>query len=184
MSYDNGFPMETYSDIDQWQEHYTPQQGSFEAGPEILPDGQVYDFEITKAELTKSEKKQETIFKLHVKVISGQYAGVSFARPTWFKAQEALDSLGGDFVLLGLDANLWGKRGKSWSAELIQACPLLVGKRFRGERKNGKPKEEGKPGFPNLYIKSQLSANGPPPPSSPVSPFAGAPAGADGKPLF
>lgn len=183
MSFDNGFPDNNdFSDIDQWQEHYEVNQGDFEPDPSVLPEG-TYDFEIVSAKLEKTNKTQETLFKLGLRVTSGQSAGVTFVRPNFFRSQDNLDRLGGDLVTLGLDAQAWGKRGKSWSAELLAACPSLVGKRFRGQRKNGKPGADGKV-FYNLYIQSLLAANGPPPASAPASPFTAAPQDAQGAPIF
>src|SRR5579871_4659634 len=107
--------VQDFSDIDRWSQQYTPHQGGFEPGPEVLPEG-LYDFEITGATLKKTDKTSETIFELGVRVLGGPCAGIGFQRPSFFRSQENLDRLGGDMVLLGLDANQWGKRGKPWSA--------------------------------------------------------------------
>lgn len=149
-----------YSDIDRWQEQFTPQEG-FLPGPESLDEGS-YDFLIENAELSKT-KNGGSIFRLTLKVLSGPRAGMRLERPTWFEKQESVDSLGGDMVTLGMGAN-WGRRGKPLSQELRDTVPQLRGVKFAGTRKNGKVKNPGQPGFPNLYINARIADVGAMPP--------------------
>jgi hypothetical protein len=143
-----------FEDIDNLARDYAPKR-TFLPGPEVLPEG-LYDFEITSAQLTKSGTPPETIFRLELRVLSGSHRGAALERPTWFRRQESLDYLGGDLCTLGLDADLWGKRGKPWSQELRDACPKLVGVRFAGQRRDSGEDRNGNP-YKNLNILARIS---------------------------
>jgi len=163
--YDNDF-----SDIDRWQKDYRPTPAQ-RPGPEALPQG-AYDFQIVAAELAKVGNPPETIFRLALCVIGGSHDGLVIDRPTFFRRQESLDYLGGDLMSLGVtEASSWGKGDQPISQLLRDACQRVVGLRCRGVRKDGKP-QNGKPGFPNLYITGLLA-------DSPMPPGAGAGVGDD-----
>jgi hypothetical protein len=153
-----------FEDIDNLAGSYAPKR-TFLPGPEVLPEG-LYDFEITSANLTKGGNPPETIFRLGVKVLSGGHRGVELERPTWFRRQESLDYLGGDLCTLGLDADLWGKRGKPWSQELRDACPKLPGIRFSGQIRSGGGEDKNGQPYKNLNILARISGT-PMPSTSP-----------------
>jgi hypothetical protein len=147
-----------FADVDRWQDSYSPQQGGQLPGPEILQPGS-YTFEILDAELGKTTKQPESIFRLQLRVIGGPADGATIVRPTFFRRQESLDYLGGELMTLGLPADQWGKRGTSWSQELRDACLSLKGLRFAGNVVKNKE-------FTNLYVNSL--AGGRPMPGGPA----------------
>lgn len=151
--------MSDFADIDSFAREYQPQQ-AFKPGPEVLPVG-LYDCQIIEARLVKGERT--SIFRLGLKVLSGPCKDVEIERPTWFKAQRDVDSLGGDMVTLGIaGADQWGRRGKTWSQELIDACSGLIGRRLRIQRKD-RPGDRGM--FHDCNIVSPITGNPTPPPS-------------------
>lgn len=149
---DDPFP-DDFSDLDRWANEYKPEADGRMPGPELLPDSS-YEFEIVAATMRKTQKKQDTIFALHLRVRGGAQDGAELERVTWFNRQEDVNRLGGDMVTLGLvDAKDWGKRNKPWSQELRDACPRLKGLRFRGSKTSS---EGDKKTFHNLFVNALL----------------------------
>jgi hypothetical protein len=146
-----------HDDIDGHARDYKPQTGQL-PGPEALADG-THDLEIVEAKLTKTPKTNESIFRLTLRAIGGPSTGALLERATFFRQADSLNWLGGDMMTLGLDADQWGKRGRPWSQELIDACPRLRGKRFTGQKVT-------KDGYHNLYVRALL--HGAPMPGTPA----------------
>lgn len=146
-----------FSEIDKMAGGYNPTTGQL-PGAEVLPEGS-YEAEIIRSELVKTPNTQEPIYKMVLRILSGPKAGVVFERPTFFRNDRSLDFLGGDFITLGIDASQWGKRGKSWSQELLAAAPQLKGLKVIGKRQDGKVQADGSPGFPNFYLVSKLATS-------------------------
>lgn len=145
----------SWADIDKWTESYTPTSGKA-PGPEVIPPGD-YDLEILSAELVKTPNTGESIFRLGLRVADGEYKGRRFERVSFFRTQKNTDFLGGEMCVLGLDAAFWGKRGKLFSQELIDACPKLLGRKFRAAREDAE-RADGKGNYPNLFIRSLIDS--------------------------
>ncbi len=145
-----------FSELDDMAQGYEPSTGQT-PGPEVLPEG-MYKVRIKRAELIKTPKTGDSIFRMMLQVIEGPYDGTTFERPQFLKSPVQLNMLGGDFCKLGIDAKEWGKGGKSWSLCLRENQSKLVGKQFMGQRKDGKEQDDGRPGFPNFNVVSAVNA--------------------------
>jgi hypothetical protein len=170
----NPFP-DDFGDVDRMQKEYTPDLNQRLPGPDLLPDG-TYRLAILEAELTKTQKNPETIFRLKVRVLQGPEgsAGAVIERATFFRQVDSMNRLGGELVALGLDADKWGKRGPTWSQECLAACPKLKGVQCAAYKTT--TKAEAKPGveaktYHNLYINGRIGGAPVPPPAQEFNEF-------------
>ena len=164
---------EDFPELGVYESNFNPSAGGGRRpGLETLPDGD-HDFEILSAELTRTEKTNEAIFRMELRT-----GGSVVEHAYFFRTQMSVDILGGDLCALGFDADQWKPPHRPLVRELLTAAPKLRGIRFRG-KKVTKPKE-GDPNkkYVNLYVNQRLSADAPPPSYTPApsgfDPFNGA----------
>src|SRR5579872_5042611 len=123
-----------FRDVDEMGAKSTPQQG-FKPGPEVLPAGYLYDVQIISGGLATTTKG--IVYRLGLRVTGGRYDGTEFERTSWLASQSNVDHFAADMVALGLaDAGQWGKQGRRWSQDVQAASARLIGRRFRGFRKD------------------------------------------------
>ncbi len=151
-------------ELEAFDRDFAP-DGGRRPGVDSLADGD-YDFEIVHAELTKTEKTNEAILKLDLRVAGEGAAGV--VRYAYlFRSLTGVNVLGSDLCTLGFDADQWKPPARPLSRELPRAVPLLPGIRFRGKKKTTpNPKDPTKP-YANLYVNQKLDGSGPPPAYAP-----------------
>jgi hypothetical protein len=137
-----------YPELEAFDQDFAPTPGR-RPGLESIADGD-HDFEITAAELTRTEK-------------SLRVDGSSVVEHAYFfRNQTAVDILGSDLCTLGFDADQWKPPARPFSRELPDAIARLVGVRFRGKKKtSSNPKDPSKP-YTNLYVNQRLDASAPP----------------------
>lgn len=135
-------------EIGRFDQDYQPaERETFLPGLEALRDG-THILEIVRAELGRTTKSREAIFKLILRAADG----LTLERAYFFRDQDAVDRLGADLVLLGLDADRWnGRHGRRFSVELQKALPKLAGVRFQAKKETKASDNPQKP-FHNLYV--------------------------------
>jgi hypothetical protein len=149
MSDENGI-LEEIGRFDQ--EYQAAERFSFLPGLEALRDG-THILEIVRAELGRTSKSREAIFKLILRTADGLH----FERAYFFGTQEQVDRLGADLCQLGFDADRWsGKYNRRFSAELAKAIPQLSGIRFQAKKETKASNNPDKP-FHNLYVTILIS---------------------------
>lgn len=119
-------------EISNYDQDYAPSENkAFMPGAEVLADG-VYVMDIIEAELTRTEKKQEPILQLTLRMPGG----LTIQHAYFFRDQAAVDRLGADLCVLGFDADKWnGRHGRKFSAELSKAVGKLAGIRFQAKKR-------------------------------------------------
>lgn len=157
--------MTVEEELAQFDRDYNP-SGGRRPGLDMLADGN-YDFEIVSASLDRTERTNDLIFRLGLKVLA---TGQACESVYFFASQQNVDILGSDLTSLGLDADQWKPPTRPFSREIVAACPKLVGIHFRA-KKVTKPGRDGKT-FHNLQSISRLAGNAassvsPPPPYTP-----------------
>lgn len=152
--------MSEYNELSQFSGAFTP-AAAMRPGLDSLADGE-YDFEITAAELTRTPKDNELIFRFSLRVIS---TGQTVEKVYFFRSQQNVDFLGADLCALGIDADQWKPPARPLEKELPAALPKLRGVRFRGKKVTAaNSKDHAKP-FHNLYINNRLAAGAMPAPA-------------------
>lgn len=105
--------------------------GEFQAQPAIrpdlksLPDGS-YDFEILDAELTRAQNGNR-ICSMGLRTHTGAVVQHTY----WLNQQIAVNRMGYDFGILGIDTSAWAASGEL-GKEIAKAVKRLPGLKFRG----------------------------------------------------
>jgi hypothetical protein len=162
---DDPFP-DDFGALDRMGQDYKPQQSGQLPGADVLQDG-AYDFEVVRAELTKTSKSQSIIFKMQLRVLAGSQTGLILERASFPSSQESLDRLGGDLLTLGvLDASQWGKPGHpTISQGLVEAGNKIKGVKFRGAKTTRKADKPGEKDSHNIWINAVIAGHAMPAPS-------------------
>lgn len=154
--------METYDELAAFDQDFKPQAGR-RPGLDVLPDGS-HDFQITSAEMARTEKSNDLIMRLGLRVAA---SGLAVEHVYFFRTQQNVDILGSDLCTLGIDADQWRSPARPFSRELPAALPRLVGIRFRG-KKESKPKKDDPTKFHhNLYVNQRIEGGAAPAAYSP-----------------
>lgn len=158
--------MNGYEELEAFDKDFAP-SGARRPGLDSIADGD-HDFEVLSAELVRTEKSNELILRLDLRVDGGG----AIQHAYFFRNQTAVDILGSDLCTLGFDADQWKPPARPFSKELQLAVPRLAGIRFRG-KKVTKPntKDPSKP-HANLYVNQRLDASAPPTAYHPEAPAA------------
>ena len=146
--------MTGYDELAAFDNDFNPSVGGQRPGIETLPDGD-YDFEVTSAELTRTEKSNELILRVGLRV-----GGKVVEHAYFFRTQTGVDILGGDLCTLGFDSDQWKPPHRPFSRELVAAVPRMVGLRFRGRKVTKPDKKEPTKSHANLYVNQLLGAAG------------------------
>lgn len=174
---------EDFPELGVYESNFNPSAGGGRRpGLDTLPDGD-YDFEIASAELTRTEKTNEAIFRMELRVLGGGVVEHAY----FFRTQMSVDILGGDLCTLGFDADQWKPPHRPLVRELLAAAPRLAGIRFRGKKVTNPDKKDASKKYANLYVNQRLSADAPPPAYNPhptyADPFAATTGGNDDIPF-
>jgi hypothetical protein len=162
---------EQYDELNQFDQDFNPSPGR-RPGLEALADG-VYDFEVLSADLARTEKTNELVLRLGLKVLA---TGLVVESTYFFRTQRNVDILGSDLCTLGLDSDQWKAPARPFSRELPTALPRLRGVRFRGKKHQAENRQDPTKPYHNLYVNQRLDGPSAPPP-------AYAPAAADDVPF-
>jgi hypothetical protein len=147
-----------FSDLASFDASYRP-ESPIRAGIDTLSDGD-YDFEVRKAELTRTAKTNDRI--LRIELLAG---GRCVEWVHFLSTQSSMNQLGADLCVLGFDADRWGQPGRSVAVELPKAVAQLPGRRFRATKRTDRPTEGQYAGrsFHKLYVNALLSGSAVPP---------------------
>lgn len=137
-----------FEEIGRFDQDYAPaERQSFLPGVEALRDG-VHVLEVVRAEVSRTEKTREAIFKLILRAADG----LTFERAYFFRDQDSVDRLGADLAALGLDSDKWnGRHNRRFSVELAKCPSKLAGVRFQAKKETKPGNTPGKD-YHNLYI--------------------------------
>jgi hypothetical protein len=187
MSDHDTFLKDDYSDLASFDGDYKA-ENTFRPDLDTLPDGD-YDFEILDADLTRATGKQAGVRILTL--VLRPNGGATVRHTYWLRDQEQMNRLGADLVVLGFDADKWGKAGgKSIAQALPEAVARLKSVRFRGRKatREGTGNHAGKK-FHDLHVGARIGGSAMPAPAKPFNEFgnglpgqqqpAPAPAGAE-----
>lgn len=122
-------------EIGQYDREYAPAERTvMMPGVDALADGP-HLLEVASAELTRTQKTNEPICRVLLRVLGGPQAGLVVEKGYLFRGQDSVDRLGADLLALGFDADKWsGRHGRRFSVELEKALPRLRGVRFQGKK--------------------------------------------------
>ena len=170
---------DSYDELAAFDRDFSPQPGR-RAGIESLPDGD-HDFEVVGAELTRTEKSNDLILRIGLRVLD---LGTTVEHAYFFRTQMNVDILGSDLCTLGFDADLWKAPHRPFSRELPQVVSRLTGIQFRGKKETrSNPKDPAKP-YANLYVNQRLGGVSPQPTAyAPPAPGFAPGAGDDSDPI-
>lgn len=154
---------EQFPELAAFERDFNPSSGGRRPGLDTLADGD-YDFEILSAELTRTEKTNEAIFKMELRV----HGGGVIEHAYFFRTQVAVDILGGDLCTLGFDADQWKPPARPLARELANTAPRLRGIRFRGKKVTTPKKDDPNKKYANLYVNQRLDGATSPPAYSPT----------------
>lgn len=133
------------------QDYQVPERDAIMPNLEALADG-VYVFEVVKAELSRTRRTNDPIFRLLLRTIVGPSVGLTVEHVHFFSSQDNIDRLGADLAAMGFDARTWNPaHGKRFSIELTKAMPKMPGIRFQGQKKTNASRDGNKQ-YHNLYI--------------------------------
>jgi hypothetical protein len=144
-----------FSDLEQFDSAFTPQQsGNFKPGLDALADG-IYDFTILASNLDRTPKSNDLIIRVELRVEQTAQV-VEFAY--FLRDQAQADRLGGDLSILGFPVGTWTpKHGKKFSEELPKAVGQMRGLRFKAQKKANPSKNDPQKIYQNLYLQAKLS---------------------------
>ena len=143
-----------HSWLDSYEPEYRPEH-AFRAGIDTLPDG---DYEMSVIDQAFDSAQGKRIFRLGLRTASGAVV----ERTYWIEDQRNLNALCADLLLLGFDADRWGRsHGRPLSVELPKAAARLVGIRFRARKTTRPDTRQGKQGsyFHDLHIAGRVPAS-------------------------
>lgn len=158
---------EQFPELAAFERDFNPSSGGRKPGLDTLPDGD-HDFEILSAELTRTEKTNEAIFRMELRVLGGGVVEHVY----FFRTQMNVDILGGDLCTLGFDADQWKPPQRPLARELANVAPRLRGVRFRGKKVTNPKKDDPNKKYANLYVNQRLAADAPPPAYNPQPAYA------------
>jgi hypothetical protein len=122
---------------------------------ESLQDGE-YTMEIDTAELTMTQRTNETIIRWVYRVVSGPgHIGQKIENASFIRNQEQANMIGADLLVLGIPTNEWlpgHKSGKKFSKELPLALKQIVGYTMTAAKTS---KVSGSRTYHNLRIKGK-----------------------------
>lgn len=168
------------TDLERFDETFVPQSrgGGNKYDLTKLPDGEM-EFTVLCAELTKTPKRGDTIFRLDLQIDTGGARGQVAEKVYFFDDPSKVDQLGADLLKLGFPTDTWNARhGKRFSQEFPRAVRRMRGLRFKAMKQNSDPDSKGKV-YGNLYLVNRI---GDIPPEAPESPPAPIPGGGGGAP--
>lgn len=142
--------------LEQFDNDFTPVAPGRTANVEVLPNGD-YILEIAEAELTTTRYTGETLVRWVYKVLSGPaHTGLSVENGNLLRSQDAVNRLGADLMVLGVNCNEWSAAGgKPFSKMLPQALLSLKGVKVNANKST----TEGRNGktYHNLNIRSRTN---------------------------
>lgn len=144
--------MSSYNELAQFDQDAAPAQGRRQ-GLENLADGD-YDLEITSAELVRTDKQNELILRVGLKVAT---TGQTVEYAYFFRTQQNVNFLIADLCTLGLDADQWKPPARPFSQELPKFTASLRGVRFRGKKVSTPSKDDPNKPYHNLYVNQRLT---------------------------
>lgn len=158
-------------ELDRYRKDFEPQKSGFAPGPDLLQDGS-YSFEITDAVLEQARDREKKplgpVYRLSLRVLSGDMAGTGLDLTRWLTNQEGLDRLGGDLLTL---VNRTIDKAYPVGQQLRDLASQLRGKRFAGKKRS----YEKRNGTKGHEIDILSAIRGTPMPSASPPPAAPAP---------
>lgn len=145
--------MSDYSDLDGYNDEYTPENSGYTPGLDQLPDG-AYEFTVLRAEIGWSKRKinsGDRVIRVELQVSNGMTVEHTY----WLNKQRDVNQFGYDCGVLGLASREWGKPAAPLSKALPAACLALRGRRFNGFKSHSKG-SQGDKVFHNLAVNCRL----------------------------
>ncbi len=141
-------------DLARFDDDFQPTQGR-KPNLDTLPDGD-YEMEIVDCDLVRTKKTLDPILRMTLRVLTGAMPGMVVEHGQLIKTQVAANVIGGDLMMLGLDAHLWVAPDRPFSQELDKAIPQLAGRKFKS-RKVAEKATDGKV-YARLYINGPITS--------------------------
>lgn len=150
--------MSEYSDLEAFDDDFTPSQSGYRPGLEAVADGN-YDWTILHATLDLTQRTQDRILRLELRC---EQTAQVIEYPYFLRGQPQVDRLGGDLSTLGFDVGTWNSaHGKKFSVELPKAITQLPGIRFNGTKKTNSNKDNPEKPYHNLFLNARLPSADP-----------------------